>query len=234
MELKDIVCDLKYAKLLKKYGVDQTKSFAVFYGNGLLYEFDEANRDMCGMLSRRENKKVQERFTAAFTSDELLEILPKNIPNNFNDHSDYYFCMGYDSENHFPIVYYEDNDLSGSEETLVVKYDKKFSNALAKLLIWLIKNKHVILGNSEKDCPPKQKEIPTERPIYKRIPKFFYSFKNGFWVRTSKEYTQGGSQFVWRDFIKEETGEKMEDCGETTSARLRNRILSYINNPNLF
>jgi hypothetical protein len=122
MELKNITCDLKYARMLKSFGVDQTKSYAVFYGAQLCgpVSFNSANQDLCGTISNRNRKDSQEYFIATFTTDELLELLPKDIKHGKNNFSSYYLCMGYDGEFELPMAWYEDNDLIGPDDMLMV------------------------------------------------------------------------------------------------------------------
>jgi len=236
MKLKDITCDLKYAKELQSLGAEQTKSFAVFYGAQLCgpTPFDSANQDLCGTLSSREKKSTQAYCVAAFTTDELLELLPKEIKHNFNEHSSYYLCMGYDGERGIPMAWYEDNDLSGKDEMLVSRGDKKLANALAKVLIWLLKHNKIKFVSKSIMLRGKELVPPTERAVYARIPRKFYSFKLNRWVLVMAPHMIPGSNMYWRDFIDLETGKKIDDCGEDTLAKLHARTLSNINNQNLF
>jgi hypothetical protein len=239
MELKDIVCDLKYAKLLKKYGVDQTKSFAVFYGcqNCGLTSFKDVNQDLCGIISDRKAENSQKYFISTFTTEELLEMLPKDVKHNYNNHSSYYLCMGFDGEYGLPLVWYEDNDLDGKDEILISKSDKKLPNALAKVLFWLLKNKKFELP----DAAIKRKEEkknrffqnpPEERIIYKKMPKRFYSFKHKSWILRTKTVLDGN--WYSCDLTNESTGKKIDTISDTTLAKLNTRLLSCINNPKMF
>lgn len=237
MKLKDITCDLKYAKTLKALGVDQTSSFAVFYGCNLVgpTPFKDANQDLCGTLSNRNDKKTQDYFVSTFTTEELLNILPKEIKHNFNEHSSYYLCMGYDGENGLPMAWYEDNDLCGKDEMLVSEADVKLSNALAKVLIWLLKNNKIDGYKKEekqKKISLKSQEPPKEKVIYKAMPKRFYGYENKCWILRSKPVLEGS--FYVCTFTKEITGEKIEELADKTSAKLSARVLDFINNRNFF
>lgn len=240
MEVKDIVCSLRFSKALKKLGVELAPSVFVFpkktgvekrfsdspmLFSALINEFGES-------LNNKENKQL---FISTFTAEELLKILPKEIKHNHNDHSSYYLCMGYSSVDNIPVVWYEDNDLFGPDETLVSKSDEMLVNALAKLLIWLLKNEKITL--EEKKVPEKKKKkskngIPEERIVFTRVPQRFYSFVHKCWV-IKKEIIIDGNWYDC-DLVNESTGEIIETVSETTRARLGTRLLSYVNNPKMF
>lgn len=242
MELKDITCDLKYAKTLKKLGVDQTTSYAIydhsqFTKASFLIPFKVKDTNVFGFHFDRRNKETQKQITSTFTTEELLKILPKEIKHNHNGWSSYCLCIKYLTDS--PIAYYKDNKLSRDLEILVSESNKKLSNALAMVLIWLLKNKKIkILGTPIKKEKKIKKTLPqkppTERVIYKRVPKRAYSFLHKCWFTFSKPYTTVKSKLVWRDLINEETEETIDDFGENTAAKLSERVLSYINNPKLF
>jgi hypothetical protein len=237
MKLNRIVCDLKYAIKLKELGVSQTTSYAVYYGhrkNYSLLPFEYANRDMCGMLTKRSLEEVQSLFISTFTSDELLKMLPKEIKHNFNDHSSYCLNIGYDGKFNLPIVWYDDNDLDDKDEILISIGDRKMTNALAKMLIWVLEKSNSPLENPVKKIKTIKKPIPLERVIHTKVPKVFYSFKLNCWVYVSNPFTIKGNDMYWREFLNYETREKIDDCAEISLPRLSERTLKNINNQNLF
>jgi len=234
MKLKEIVCDLKYAKILKDLGVDQTKSFSVFYSDDwkLVSPFEFAITDSTGLCFNRESEEGQKKFISTFTTDELLEILPKEIQHGKNDFSSYYLCMGYDGEHGLPMVWYEDNDLTG-QDMWISRSDKKMVNALAKILIWLLKKEKIQISNKTKEKKIKR-EIPIERVLYKRMGKFFYSFKYNSWFVKTKTIIENDSKYgYWykSSLVNESNQNVLEEiCGRSHSD-LSQRMLSYVNNP---
>ena len=121
MKLKDIVHDLKYGKKLKELGVKQDS----------LYYFDkEYESDTCYTLLYGNGYGGSSPYKlSAFTSAELLEMLPEYIENitkhlcNLNIHK------------------YKDGYIIRYGSKLLEFKDKKPCNALAKMLIYLIENK---------------------------------------------------------------------------------------------
>jgi len=230
MELKDIVCDAKYAKQLKELGVLQT-SFACF---------SVIKRDGKGEMYRKhpilsENKKEGNEYYSTFTVEELLKILPPDISHNKSyDGASYYLVMCYDGEHNYPMAFYEDDDLT-EDEVLVSESDKtKMSNALAKVLIHLIKMKKLAFKEAKKSKskPLKVKEIPTERVVYKKVGKYYYSFKFKCWVEKTKVVLDGN--WYTCNLIKQDTGEIIDEILGVTQSNLNNRLLDYVNNPNVF
>lgn len=231
MNLKYIVCDAKYAKQLNELGVPQT-SFAYFSvikrdGKGETYKKQP-------ILS--ENKKEENEYYSTFTVEELLKILPKDIPHSHSyDGASYYLMMSHDGECGYPIAWYEDDDLTPSTEFLVTKSDKvKLVNALAKLLIHLIKKKKLTFKEvkKSKNKPPKVREIPTERVVYEKVGKYFYSFKFKCWVEKTK-IVLDGNWYVC-NLIKQDTGEVIEELAGRTQTDLAYRILQFVNNSKSF
>lgn len=241
MELKDFICDKKYAIRLKKLGVDQTKSYAVFYGcqSAVPTPFKDANQDSCGTIFNRKDKDSQKCFIATFTVDELLEILPKEIKHKHNDFSSYYLCMGYDGEKSFPMAWYEDSDLFGVDEILISEADAKLSNALAKVLIWLIKHKYInfVTEPAQKKVKKCQRQIPIEKVVYNKMLKRIYSFKYKSWFTKTKVVIESDSmKGNWYSckLINDTTDEVLEEFFGVSHSDLSNRFLSFINNPNFF
>lgn len=233
MELKDITCDLKYARKLKCLGVEQTSSFAVFYGGDMSVPtpFQFANQDMCGCLTDRGGKDTQRCFVSTFTSDELLKMLPLECKDD-NSSLAYYLCFTCYFKNIFG-VWYETIDSEDGEMRLISKSDKKFSNALAKVLIWLLQKKKIKPPN--KAVEKKEKELKIKsllgRTVYKRAPRRFYSNVYDCWVLKTK--TVLNENWYECDLIKEKTGEKIETISDRTMAKLGQRVIAYISNPNL-
>lgn len=239
MKLEDITCDLKYAKKLKELGVDQTSSFAVFYGGRMAgpVPFRDANQDLCYTLSRRWDKETQLYFVSTFTVEELLEILPKEIKHNFTTHSSYFLSMGYDGEFNTPIAWYEDNDLSGKDEILILMSDKKkFANALAKILIWLLKeNKLTFVDkNTTKKEKVSPNTIPSERVVHDKMEKYFYSFKHKCWFyRTKITVAHATPRGFWYSckLVNKNTGKTLEEFSGVNRVDIKTRFLSFVNNP---
>lgn len=242
MELKDIVCDRKYAEKLKELGVDQTSSYAVFYGGpNYLSSFREANIDLCGCITDRKTVRAQQYFTATFTIGELLKKLPKNIPHSHSyDGASYYLMMSYDGECGYPIAWYEDDDLLPKAEFLVTKSDKKkLVNALAKMLIHLIKkdiisfNKPAVMLKKDR----KGKDAPPERVVHTKMLKRYYSFKYNCWfLKTRVKVESATPRGYWHccDLINEATGEGLENFMAVSPADLARRVLEFVNNPKMF
>lgn len=227
MKLNKITCDLEYAEKLKELGVDQTRSFAVFYT--YLATFDSANHDLCGTITKRD-KKAQQYYVSTFTTDELLEILPKRIVTGEYSSKNVCVVCG-EKEN---IVWYEDEN----DDNILLKSlsDKKLPNALAKLLIWVLEQDKAPSKNKKKDLNY-TKEIPKERVEYKRLGKFFYSFKYGCWfVRTKTKIENDSKGGYWHisSFVNESSKEVLEEVCGKNSHDLSERMLSFINNPKNF
>ncbi len=126
MKLEDIVIDFEYAKKLKELRIKQESLFYWQYQN----EYDEKFNAKWEIV---ETPFPDEIYLSAFTSDELLEMLP-NMIEEFYDltiNKDNYYNVSYTECTHFEIktIYYEE--------------ENKLSNALAKMLIWLIENDYV-------------------------------------------------------------------------------------------
>ena len=239
MKLEDITCDLQYAKKLKELGIDQTSSFAVFYGGRMAgpVPFNDANQDLCGTLTFREDRESQMNFVATFTMEELLNILPKEIKHNFTTHSSYFLSMGYDGEFNTPIAWYEDNDLSGKDEILILMSDKKkFANALAKVLIWLLKENRLkfVDKNTSKKEKVSPKTTPADRVVYDKMEKHFYSFKHNCWFyRTNITVAHATPRGFWYSckLVNKNTGKTLEEFSGVNRVDIKTRFLSFVNNP---
>lgn len=78
-----------------------------------------------------------------------------------------------------------------------------------------------------------KREVPLNKIVYHRVPKYFYSFKLKKWIKITKPYKEHDGYFVYRDFIDAISFEKIDTCGDVYS-QISERTLSYINNPKLF
>ena len=227
MKLNKITCDLKYAERLKELGVDQTTSYAIFYT--YLSSFDSANHDLCGTIIKRD-KKAQRHYISTFTTDELLRILPKRI--SIGEYSSKYVCLGQSEKEN--IVWYEDEN---DDNILLIRLsDKKLPNALAQLLIWVLEQDKAPSKKVNKE-KKSIKEIPQERVEYKRLGKFFYSFKYGCWfikTKTKMENDSKGGYWHISSLVNESTKEILEEVCGKSPADLSERMLSFINNPKNF
>lgn len=123
MKLHDIVCDFDLAKKLRKLGVKR-KSIFNYYAS---YK-DEA------LVGRGVHDVICNTYTVA----ELREMLPYKIKYMSVDHyfesqkvHDHWFCS---------MINF---DTMTSPHMIEDGKDKKEANSRAKLLIWLIENKHV-------------------------------------------------------------------------------------------
>jgi len=126
--VEDLVCGLIYAKKLKELGVKQE---SVFYKNDVGMIYDNKHP----IVTAFDCKGV----SSAFTTDELMEILPKRIKNTFNIELAVFYQT---SEAEFYVGY---GDFYRDDWFVEEKFqtDKKLCNSLAKLLIWCIENKYV-------------------------------------------------------------------------------------------
>ena len=114
------VIDLELAKKLedlrvKSWGEGYNKPFVRMRGNG----------DTCDV----------EILYPAFTNEEMLERLPSFI---YGEVFNYELIISKKELTNMYIVKYE-----GSEDNLMYVQDKKLSNALARMWIWLIENGYV-------------------------------------------------------------------------------------------
>lgn len=164
MKIEDIVCSLELSIKLKELDVKQESLFYWYknpYQGWIVINHNELNEIFspgCSVI------------TSAFTSDELLKILPNFIRTNEYDEyrfslTRYMLCPSDDLrcfESHFIINYLSTTyevKLNGKEgyefPTLADKYmknihHKKLSDALAKVLIYLIENKLYEINNEDK------------------------------------------------------------------------------------
>jgi hypothetical protein len=123
MKTEDLVINLKYAQKLKNIGIKQESSFLYtqnierYENNNPVYEQNFTLRfPKEGLDFLNYNIKTK---LSAFTSEELLEILPCGI----NISKDDFYYVKYDENKIFK--------------------DKKLSNALAKLLLWCVENEEL-------------------------------------------------------------------------------------------
>jgi hypothetical protein len=114
MTIENQVVSLKLAKRLKKLGVKQESLFYYNLGHVHYRKYNDSG-------------KIQ---YAAFIPVELLHILPSKI-------NKYWLCFNKENEKLFNVVYFD------GFCTLISAQSEKLIEALAKMLIHLIKNQHV-------------------------------------------------------------------------------------------
>lgn len=142
MHREDLVCDVEYAEKLVELGVNRKSWFSYvkpfkeynFEEDEFIYE-DEyvAIENFTDSWIRHEGDKLP-----TFTTDELLEVLPKVI------HKEKFVGYHITIHNHCGFYVEYTNYTQDNESYLVQKEDDdKLSNALAKLLIWCIENGYV-------------------------------------------------------------------------------------------
>lgn len=149
MDIEDLVIDLEYAKQLNSMGIKQdslflyTQNIERYENNSPVYKQDFTLRfPKEGLDFLNYNTKTK---LSAFTSEELLEILPKKISVK---HDDYYLQIGRD-ENIYDVAYqtlFDGVDIVILDRRYFV--DNKLSNALAKLLSWCIEKSYVEVRNN--------------------------------------------------------------------------------------
>lgn len=122
-ELKDIVHDLEYAKKLKELGVKQDSIFYLFR-----HIVDEDIRKNYMFCTDKQKGSLFKHYSA-FTATELLEMLPDKILYS-RTFKQYWSLAIIKNKDVFEVFY-------GSYQYR----NKKLSNGLAKMLIYLIENK---------------------------------------------------------------------------------------------
>ena len=118
MNLGDIVCDFEYAEKLSELGLNRESVF-FYWGNKI---------KLCGMFDYNKYNPSLRTYTVA----ELGEMLPKSI--------------GYVRDCEMFLSFYKNGDEYEYDyncRSSSLCSDKKEANSRAKLLIWLIENKHV-------------------------------------------------------------------------------------------
>ena len=135
MKLKDIVCDLEYAEKLKELGLVKEGIFK-YYNPPIVdnrpYEVSDEFE-----LTDSPSYTIAPHFNPinTYTVAEFGEMLPEYI--EYNDTE--IFLTSYKVDGSYESIY--SNVVTGKE--IFHKSDPKEANARAKLLIWLIENKHV-------------------------------------------------------------------------------------------
>ena len=127
MKIEDIVCDFEYAEKLRKLGLYKRSIF--WY-------------DSKGVLELDDNVPVEyaEDFVYyTYTDAELGEMLPYRLIANYSHYDR--ICV---NDGSVFICTYEQTD--DHDECIGAQTEKKEANARAKLLIWLIENNHVNVG----------------------------------------------------------------------------------------
>jgi hypothetical protein len=158
VKIKDIVCSLELAKKLKELGVVQKSIYGWVNVNGAM-----------AISHLLDHIGDCPEICSAFTSDELLEILPNPISANRDGLWLHYrfnltramlvindSCWDFESNfiinyictsSEFKINFKEENLSPFFATNLILHnfYDKKLSDALAKILINLLENKIITL-----------------------------------------------------------------------------------------
>jgi hypothetical protein len=128
--IKDIVCDLELSKKLKELGLKKKSVFCFYDLNGTTdLEFYSPQIDWA--------EGVEEYN--AYTVAELGEMLPDEI-------DDYLLNLEFMQNGDFCYTYTEVDECLNSLNNFNfcnLTKDQKEANARAKLLIWIIENKHV-------------------------------------------------------------------------------------------
>jgi hypothetical protein len=129
MELKDIVIDFELAKELKELGVKQ---------NSLYYYKEFNNGDLIHEIKDWIPEHHEQYKISAFTSDELYEMIPYLIN---SDGKKYYLIIekGYETQVFYKTL--NDRDLEIPNFDFIL--DKRLCNALAKMLLYLLKTKYM-------------------------------------------------------------------------------------------
>lgn len=130
MKLHDIVCDFEYAEKLKELGLVKKLIF-VWYTNPAP---DMGGKVNCSIAIN--TKGNLRNGIQTYTVAELGEMLPENL--GWENHVSEQFLSMEKDVDEFVCKYF---DMDKSEHR-----DTKEANARAKLLIWLIENKHVNAG----------------------------------------------------------------------------------------
>jgi len=135
MKLEDLVCDVEYAEKLKELGVKRDTNFSYF----MEYKGDNKfnpklwlSKDI--LIYKIKTMCVNDTYSA-FTTDELLEMLPEKI-----------------KEYELTITKYNDEYLVCYEviTSFIGRFrDYKLSNALGKILIWAIENELMEVKNED-------------------------------------------------------------------------------------
>ena len=130
-ELKDICQGLEYGITLKELGVKQD---SLFYWTGIDIDGIQPSIVKGGLDNLT--------CCSAFTTDELLEMLPYTYYKaNLLTHKKEEYCRNldmWDSEHRGQYYFYSGSDVANNDCNFT---DKKLCNTLAKMLIYLIENK---------------------------------------------------------------------------------------------
>lgn len=134
MNLEDQICSFNLARKLKKLGVKQESLFYWYLGTFEPFvDYFE-----CGNIHR--DYALPEIICSVFTVAELGEMLPRII----NNKKIYFYSSFKTRDLDYVVEYagYLDHKLGKSG------YDKNEANARAKMLIYLIENKLITIGES--------------------------------------------------------------------------------------
>jgi hypothetical protein len=114
------------------------------HGNTIPYaEYKKKNPSDCKLdisyvfahqLTDKEREEQLAQYTAAYTLDEIVGMLPPEIVTNHDPYESYCFYMNYDCELEFETRYTE----NGGLKNLITFVHKNPAEAAAQLLIWCI------------------------------------------------------------------------------------------------
>lgn len=124
MKIEDQVVSLKLSKKLKELGVNQESLFYWVYDKDLYYHGKKTNLFHVQLLNKEMNKLYDESYSA-FTTEELIKMIPKHLT----------FIIDFDPPGIFTIRFWEneyDHAIEISNESL--------TNLIAKMIIYLIEN----------------------------------------------------------------------------------------------
>lgn len=124
MELKDITISFDLAKRLKELGVKPKGKVLFYYLNEEIIMFNQHSYDL------------SESIVPSYTTDELLEMLPKNITEEGENIT---YRPRLERSYHGYEAYY--GTYSSDDQLCTSKYHKTPCDALANLLIYLLENK---------------------------------------------------------------------------------------------
>lgn len=162
MNLENKVCSLEYAKKLKELGIEQKSFFC----------YQDIKDSKPSVLPRKFNLdefeySSEDERLAAFTSSELIGLLPHRITlkkgepfNSFTLYIKKSFIVADDDINKITYIYiinYEcDTTELGGENAFLRRIlfehnicNEKFSDALAKTLIYLLENEFIKIQNEK-------------------------------------------------------------------------------------
>jgi hypothetical protein len=129
MKLEDIVCSLDLCKKLKELGIEKESQFYYFEVNQI--GKTKLKENVWVVVHAWQMSWLPIDLNSAYTARELLECLPFYI----ND----WDLIIKKCHKEYEVKYCNEDDT----KRFAIEFDNNLSNCLAKMLIWLIENKHV-------------------------------------------------------------------------------------------